>query len=364
MMRDRTLLCCVLVLLLSIQLVGCQTDESPSNVVAQAVLGNYHVVISVTGKVAVKRERWKEYAPALFGTLLQDGDLLKSETGAGGRIVCADLTLVSIPSGVGAVPCKSPKHSPDNNTQVTPRTGVRDDFPILLMPRKTKLLDQYPTIRWTPIGSAASYSVTILGPDFSWVSPDVISQTEIVYPQDAPVLVPGQIYKARIAAGARNSDEEGLPDLGFSILTSSEADETRARETQIRALDLDGLAKDFLVSRLYEKQGLYSEAILRLEPALNNAAAPAVVRGVGALYVKVDLGSLAEDYFRRSLQLSQEQNDLEGQALSAHELGKVYQSLGYKNTAMQYLNAAIAYYRKLGADDDVSIIERELEELR
>src|SRR5262245_27802124 len=66
-----------------------------------------HLVVAVQGELSVKREGWSDYAPARFGTVLHYGDLLRLDGSGQATVVCADLSIASVPGGVSGVPCKA-----------------------------------------------------------------------------------------------------------------------------------------------------------------------------------------------------------------------------------------------------------------
>jgi hypothetical protein len=126
--------------------------------------------------------------------------------------------------------------------------------PIVLSPRKTKLLSRYPTIRWTPLKGGARYHVSIRGPDFSWTS-DSTTATTFVYSGKAPKLEPGTDYKVIVVADGRAvSDEPGL-GLGFSIIGTKEKDVVLQEQHQIEHFSLPQGPTQFLIAHLYAGTG-------------------------------------------------------------------------------------------------------------
>lgn len=69
-------------------------------------------------------------------------------------------------------------------------TPPSDRFPILLSPRRTRVLDGHSVLRWTAVPGAGSYLVRIRGDGVDW-STNLDSRNELAYPDTAPELVPG-----------------------------------------------------------------------------------------------------------------------------------------------------------------------------
>ncbi len=281
----------VLIGLVLVALQGCGADSTTNRTLAD---NDLHMLVDVQGPVSVKREGWNTYAPALFGTSLRYGDLLRLEGSAQATVACADLTVATVPAGTNALPCKVVQAVlVQNGSLINPTRSVPSgEFPLVVTPRKTKLLNPRPTLRWTPVTGATSYTVTVRGSNVNW-STDVISGTEVVYPGAAPPLMPGLTYKVIVVAGNRSSDEEALPDLGFTVLKIDEATTVRERETKIRSLGLSGAATGLLVANLYVTNGLTAEAIELLEGLSSASPEPAVLRSLGDLYLALGLNRLA-----------------------------------------------------------------------
>src|SRR5215468_5840014 len=155
-MRIRYTICCISLTLLASIGLEAQTEA-------------LNVAVGIQGQVTVKRKGWTGYAPVVFGTGLQIGDLVKLGESSHAKVVCADLSLRDVPAGIGAVPCPvskavllCPKGILINPTRSWPGDGL-----IVLAPRKTKLLSDHPVLRWKPVQGAARYKVIIRGQDFS-----------------------------------------------------------------------------------------------------------------------------------------------------------------------------------------------------
>jgi hypothetical protein len=329
-------------------------------------LNSLHYVVATKGELSVMREGWGAYSPARLGTILRSGDLLNLENGGQATVVCADLSVVHIPTGVSGQPCTFERsilvyrESPIN----TPRDLPVGEFPIVVSPRRTKLLTTHPTLRWLPVQGVITYEVSIR----EW-STTVSSKTELVYPSDAPSLQAGQVYKLKVSVGDRTSEEELMPNLGFTILNADEARAIQDWEERINAMRLDDAGSRFLVASLYASVGLEAEAIEQLEQfdALINispeSVAPSVPRYLGDLYARAGLNSLAAERYDRAIQLSSQEGDIEGEALAHRALGQIYEASGYKQGAAQHLKQALELYQQLQASQTVEELQTPLAKL-
>ncbi len=319
-----------------------------------------HVIVAVQGQVSVKRKGWSNYAPATFGTSLRRGDLLRLDSSSQAKVVCAGLTVHDAPSGrTGGVPCPSarPVLNYQGSSALSTRSYWSATFPVIVSPRKTKLLNPRPTLRWTPVQGATSYQIIVRGPELNW-SAEVRSKTEMVYPDNAPAFKAENDYKLIVVANGRQSDLEEYPGLGFSTLRSDKAKEVRREEQRIRQLGLPDAPTRFLIAHLYATYGLNAEAIEQLEELSRTIKEPAAARLLGDLYSSIGLSRHAEERYLLALNLSEKANDEEGRGLAHKALGGIYEALGIKNQGVRHLKAALELSQKLGDQAMVGEIER------
>lgn len=327
-----------------------------------------NLVVQLEGPVKVKRPGWTGYAPVVFGTGLQAGDVVNVGESSRVKVVCSDLTLHEVPAGMGGVPCPS---SPGvlhraNGSLIHATRGWPNDgsHPTILTPRKTKLLSPRPMLRWTPVKGAAGYHVVVRAENLFW-STVVSSGTQVGYPENASPLKPGEDYKLIVvASNGATSTEPGL-GLGFSLLNSEEAKVVRLEQKQIENLGLPQGPTEFLIAHLYADHTLFAEAIERLEGVSEKFKAAAVQRLLADLYMDVGLARQAEEHYLSSLDLSTAENDQEGQMVVHKALAYIYgQVLGNKETARQQLSEALELAEKLGDDFTASQTRNRLEELK
>ena len=358
---NRNLLATILLLILS----GCATPAVPTAAPAGAptavsAADASGIIVALDGQAVVKRSGWSAYAPALFGMVVRPGDLVRV-TGAGRlTLACADLQLAMVEGGPSGLPCAP---SPAQMTFVYDEVTVnitRGGIPELqvISPRKTNVLDPHPRLRWTAVPGVASYHVAVQGVEWGL---DVGPQTEFVYPADAPALEAGKTYKLVITAGSRTSEDETVPGLGFSLLANAQADLVRAAEKKIRALKLDGAPTRLLIANLYAGHGLYAEALQQLD-GLPGRPEPAVGRMLADIYLQVGLTQLAERQYLSALALSEQEGDIEGQAMTQKALGDIYrQTLSNPDEAVKRWQQSLDLYERLGDSQMIEQIKKESE---
>jgi len=306
------------------------------------------LIVGVQGDAAVKRAGWRDYAPALFGAPLRRGDLLRLGSAGSATVACADLKLATVEGGVSGYPCQTAPRTPlvYEGTLLNPTRGDNGsgDTPLVISPRKTKLLNPRPVLRWQPMPGAKSYKLSLRGTN--WTA-EMSGASELPYPDSAPALQPGVTYRLVVTAGDRSSSEEPGAGLGFSVLGAAEAKAVKEAEAKIRALSLTETATALLIANVYATNGLYAEAVEGLE-RLPGPQEPAVLRLLGDLYISTGLNRLAEERYTTALARSEALSDVEGQAQAQHALGRIYEALGNPTEARRHLSAALALYDRLG----------------
>jgi hypothetical protein len=355
-------------LLLAIGLLlgwGSRPSRSQLPAAAGDVGRPLNLTVSTSGPVSFKRQGWKIYVPIAFGTAVQFGDLLKVGDAARLMVVCSDLTLHDVPNGMSGVPCpatsgtqpegktsqlKATLRSPDGSL-VNPTRGWRDDgsSPMVLSPRRTKLLSPLPVLRWTPVQGATNYSVMVRSFNLAW-SATVTGATETFYPPTAPRLEPGIDYKLIVRAGDHSSELEPGIGLGFSIVSESERKTVEEEQRKIEALGLPPGPTLFLTAHLYSAHGLESDAISKLEVAMKISNEPEIARALGDCYGRAGLMRKAEEAYLKSLEWAATGTDEEGQMIAHLRLGNDIYGLTLRNKAAAelHLNAALALAREMG----------------
>jgi hypothetical protein len=326
-----------------------------------------HLAVFVQGRVSLKRPGWSGYAPVVFGTYLRLGDLLRLDESSHAKVVCSDLSLHDVPAGIVGVPCEGarPVLRRSDESLINPTRGWEGygSFPLVLSPRKTKLLSPHPVLRWTPVEGASGYLIAIRGPNGVWTA-EVGSATKFIYPETAPKLKAGVDYKLIVETDSESSASEPGFGLGFSMLGSEDSKAVEKEQRKIENLGLPAGPSQFLVAHFYATRGLNAEAIQRLEEVSGTFNTSAVARLLGDLYLTVGLTRQAEVDYLNSLNLSKNEEDTEGQMLAHTSLARIYEALGNVRLAIQHLDAALATAKKLGDKQRTEQMSNELKQLQ
>jgi hypothetical protein len=331
------------------------------------VLRPVNLAIFAQGHVSFKRKGWTRYVPVAFGTELQLGDLVNVADSSRVQIVCSDLTLRDIPAGIAGVPCQVAQpllRRADGSVINVTRGRVYDgSFPLILSPRKTRLISSTPALRWTPVPGATKYTVSVRGPGVAWMR--AVSETEIAYPADEPSLAAGKFYKLIVETGDQSSAEEPGPYLGFSVLDVKDRTTVMWEKRRIEQLGLPEGATEFLVAHLYAAHGLNAEAIQLLEDTLQKLQVAAIERFLGDLYVSVGLARQAEAQYLRSIEMAKDEKNVEGEMLAHLALAQIYEkALGNTKSSVDHLVNALDLAKNVGDDATITQARNKLTVLK
>jgi len=290
-------------------------QETP---VSQETDGLVGWIIEAKGEVWLKREQWSDYRRITVGTKLYPGDLLQPAGGARVLVQCANGTTIwSVPAGVisGATNGCPPQAVPVFRTggDIAPlRNGINPLIPFIISPRRTKLLNPLPTLRWNAVPSAIRYAVSLIVDEEDVLWETQVEGTEVVYSGESP-LESGVDYLLMIEANTGASSlEDDSPDLGFSLLDENEATVVREAVEQLVKLDLADETKSLALAHLYRVHDLKAEAIAILEALVKlGSKTVAVYRTLGELYTEVGLNLLAQKYYLKAMELTKSE-DIEG----------------------------------------------------
>lgn len=361
--------------LVAVFLVGCGSGGPAQPTPTPTVAGPtpdpsaQHIVVETSGVVELNRRSWdlNHYEPLQFGTTVRWGDLLRTASGSEAIILCANLEKAEISSDfMAALPC--PQNPPALVYKGELVIGVRSSdvpqIPVIIAPRKTKLLDDQPPLRWNGVEGATSYDVTLLG-DGSTVWQKQAAGTEMAYPADEEPLQPSVNYILLVEAdnGAKSEDEKAK-GLGFTLLEPAEAEAVRAEAQRLKDLHLSPEAEAYALAQLYANpaRGLLAEAIELLEGlTAQGCQESAVYRSLGEWHYAIGLVRLAEERFSQAEELA---GDVESRSAAQAGLGEVYASLGNADEARKWFERAQAGYRELGHSSRVEDIERRIADLR
>jgi hypothetical protein len=346
-----------------ILLIACAAGGA-AFVQAQEVCGCAFVDKEQPVNVSVRPDGARKEVPAKPNMRIRSGDLLKVQKEPRGTLVCDGVkgnVPLKNPPLLQPVPCQVKK---DDIFRIGPGRVVEgatmndaadSSIPIVLSPRRTRLLGAHPTLRWRSVRGATRYRVIIRGPEGRvWsttvnATPGAEAQ-EIIYPSspDTPPLQPGVTYKLIVEANDRSSDEEDEPGLGFTLLTADQALKVREAEAEIDKLKLAETTRRFLVASMYTNADLNYEAIMLLEACPETFNDPESLRLLGELYLYIGLIRKAEATYLKLFEpkLKEKDTDL-GQATASRMLGQIYEALGSRAAAVQSFSEAKRLYQTL-----------------
>jgi tetratricopeptide (TPR) repeat protein len=227
------------------------------------------------------------------------------------------------------------------------------------------------------VADATSYKVTIRGDEGSW-SFTVPAKSgcqiqELIYPQPcasgqnsgcAPPLKAGESYKLVVQAKGRSSEEEDLPNLGFTLLTGEEIQKVQSITEALNRLAIGDSIKVKMRASVYANNGLNAEAIRVLEEDGPSQRNPEALRLLGNLYLKIGLTRKAEALYLNLLKPELlGQDTLAGKSITHQTLGEIYEALGNKKEAIKYYLVAKNIFRVLGDRESTGKIESRLADL-
>lgn len=327
------------------------------------------------GKLKVLQENQRNPVDATQGMPVRRGDLLILDPEAKAAIQCGGRDKpVPLKPGRQGCPCAqacAPEICGtryDGGVIASTRGGdtTSGAFPMIISPRRGLVLNTRPTIRWAPIAGAKReqiYTVSLYGENQKLVwTREVTAKTEIAYPDNAPALTPGHVYLPIVTAELTSSEDEGVPNRGFTIITADKAKALSKKATRIKDLKLPEAQTRLLTAYLYAAKELYSEAVALLESP-KCIDGPATKRMLGDLYLKIGLNREAERRYLEALKLEPE-NELEERALILSGLGWAYENLGSFDLAAQNMTEAINAYEKLGDSAMARRLKQEIERLK
>ncbi len=366
-----TLLGCIS-LLVGVSIVRAQSTDTTNPTVGRIILIKPP---KPRGKLRVEFGKGVDPVDATEGRLIRRGDLLTLEASAEATIICGNGNTYNLIPGPQGCPCTSPCTTKVcgimyGNTIIRSMRGGETNnssFPVIISPRKTLLFSRRPTIRWAPVAGSnekTKYKVTLYGENKRLIwSRETVSKSVLVYPDNAPSLIPGQTYLVVVSTDGKSSEQEDVPDTGFVLLKADKILPLSKEKTKIQKLNLPKAQTQFLTANLYSDEGLYAEAINEVESASKTMKEPAVIRMLGDLYLTVGLNREAEKRYLEALTL-QPKNDLEEQAMTQVGLAQAYENLGVVDQAAIRLSEAIKIYERLGNSAMVENLKKQEQRLK
>lgn len=359
-------------LIFVLTLTACNDNKIPTPVNSTPV--PFNLLLMATDEVKLKRESWSDYHLTAFGAELERGDQIWPSDHAEVLILCDNLTLWHVPTGVPSGlsnGCPQAKEEYLNRNGLIGNTRAVSDpsIPYIITPRMTNLLTERPRLRWNDVLGASSYTVRIQG--LEWEAE--VEGTELIYP-NMPPLEPGRAYLLTVEADTgRSSDEDESEGLGFVLLSEEEAESVQTVAQKLDALNhLPHQAQALARAHLYASHDLMAEAIDTLDPLAQEGQqklvlteeGTAIHRLLAKLYQQSGLPLLAERYYVQAITLAEEANDIEGRTVAQAALGEIYLSLGNKEEAIRWFSLAKEGYDTLGDRERASQLKSRLASLQ
>ncbi len=348
----------IVIVLLGSLLTGCGEETptvtpppAPTQPLASPAV---HLVMAVQGELLVQPEGGGEFVPAPIGTLLSPGDQLQLAAGSTATLLCADLQEAAVAIGTGSIPCSAtdPVLTYDNSPPPPTLGSVSDsfDYPVVIAPRKTRVLAVRPTLHWLDSRGNGPYQVTITGPGFRWDYPSLVDSSRLDYPTDAPALQPGVAYRVIIQAGGHSSDEDPVNDPTFKLLNSTIADQVNKSATNIRNRHLSDVNERQALAVLFASYGLFGEATDQIEGSAPEQRSSSLEYLLAGYYHnKLLLNGPAEEHYQRAYDLAPGNEQRRDRANAAFGLGITYEGAGsdFSTQACDYYRTARDLYTQL-----------------
>jgi archaellum component FlaF (FlaF/FlaG flagellin family) len=321
-----------------------------------------HKIKSIT-KGTVQRQRSGEsvFQTVSAGTVLLDGERLKTSPDAVVTLTCGDATEPTVPKGTETPVLRL---CPERQK----KGGTNPQIPFIISPLDTQILTDKPTLRWNRATSANSFTVTLHNGELEWtleVKREQVCQgnvCELIYPEDKPGLQPGVSYTLVVKADTNRESTEDISP-GFTTLSKEEAEEVRAIAKQIEAEDLPPIEKKIKLAEYYADHNLIAEAIEILEGLPKAEKSIAVYLRIGVLYSSIGLIRKAEVAYEEAIKLPQATENTQELAAVKMGLGEVKFDLNDTQKAVSLLEEAKAEYEKLEDAQRVEELKERIAEI-
>lgn len=332
-------------------------------------------IIQASGEVQLMRQDGRTIRPTA-GTPIYPGDKLQTAQNGQLTIQCADFGIKSIAPGENQLnSCLLAKKKSQDCSPDLVKCPDRGDgrinwnsapIPYIISPRRTKLLDRKPILRWNPVAGATSYKLSLRenGAKLNWEM--TVSGTEVAYPGEPP-LKPGASYKLIVETNTGISSESavGEGDIEFSLLDDKEVAKVKEEVGAIDNQVTNESAQKLAISNVYLNASAIAEAREILEILLKmGGETPPIYRALGNLYLeKLGLVPQAKDYYSKAIKAAQP-DDIEELTEARYGLGQVHAAMRNNREAMGYLQLAKEGYQSLGDLPMVEKIEKQLRDLQ
>lgn len=333
-------------------------------------------IIHSSGEVQLERQNGRIVRPT-SGTPIYPGDKLRTAQNGQVMLQCADLGIKSIAPGenqLNSCLLAKKRSQSDCSADLIKCPDQGDDkitwnsapIPYIISPRRTKLLDSKPILRWSPVAGATSYKLSLRenGAKLNWEM--TVSGTEAVYPGE-PALKPGASYKLIVEANTGVSSENavGEGDTEFSLLDEGEVQRVKGEVGAIDKQVANESAKKIAISNVYLNTSAIAEAIELLESLPKTGVeTPPIYRTLGDLYLeRLQLVPQAEAYYLKAVNVAKP-DDIEELTAARYGLGQVHSAMRNNREAMGYLRMAKDGFQSLGDLPMVEKVEKQLRDLQ
>lgn len=306
--------------------------------------------------IKVRFKGAKQFELAKKGTYINKTTLLSATAPASAKLYCDNgsgstkTEQIDGRNRMPTVPCAS---SPDSTVlnvvgekyiDIPRKQGDEAlNFPSIVSPRATKLLDARPRLSWTSVSRATSYIVKIQSLDGELWKQKIQSQSDVQIQEfEFPAgvtLKPDVSYQLVVEAEGRSSEESKDTNISFRLLSDTRTIQKTVQE--IESQTVKNYTRTFLTASLYTVYDLNYDALQLLKSDNSFRNNPEAVRLIGDLYIKMGLLRLAEKQFLELLRSPLKQKDsIYGQYIANKRLGIIYGSLGNSEEEKKYNRAA------------------------
>ena len=336
-----------------------------------ATLPPIHLLL--LGKIERRTSNRTEYqsVQAPLPVRLNPDDLIRYQKGKSFSVLCSSLKLKNIEANSDAETnmmdiCPSVEkvvlRYEGSDFGGTRSGGTNQLIPYIISPRKTKILNNKPLLRWNGVPNATSYTVRLRDPS-GVIWEEEVSNTEIPYPGNPP-LKPGENYSMVIVANNNTSSQnEGIFGLAFSLLDANKAQEVKTAVEKISQQELPQDVRAIALVHLYRSYNLIAKAIETLEMLVEQGTETTLVyRLLGDSYRQIRLNLQAKDAYVKAVEMAKAE-DIEEKADAQAALGEVYIILKDIDKAIGSFNEARVKYKFLGDLEQVKKLNQKLTEL-
>ena len=328
-------------------------------------------IISATGEIQLKSAGELDYRVVGLGARLKPGDIVRPALNANVTVLCNDSTIWIVPAGIpsglnNGCPDRVAKGLRSDRWMYPEPGGSNPDIPFTISPRKKFILDRHPLLQWNPVPGASLYLVRLEGNDNTVWEMEVTDST-VVYPDDAPPLQPGVLYSFTVEADTGAfSDNDLLENYQFSLLDPATAAEVQAAVASIEQLDMNDEMEALAIAQLYQDNNLFDRAILTLENLVKaESQNPLVYQRLGILYGnKSGLNLLAAERYSQGIELAMIGQDSYILADCQAGLAAVKMRLGEVEQAEQIWQSAAAEYEALEDSESAYMLWNTIKQLK